>query len=352
MRSRSVTMRPRSVTATLAVTAGLSVLAAAAPVLAGSGPPPPGGGTYAHAVYSHITITGQGGGGPAVSTAQYFGPPCWLEPRFPGTRSWQPGDPVTLTAAGDADEYWWWFAQQQPQFAVGLGSSAQVRQEINRSFRRRQGGDGWWWVPAWLQGSAGLACAQGLVASLGLNNGFLEYTRPQVPPERNAPGLVNPLILREMARAALRLPGFTVATNPGPGRDDVNLPVWVWVRYTGPEQGSRTASVRLPSGALMWARVWTSAPTLAVSAGTAQARVYQQCGPAGSRYTGQAAALPPCGVTFLAPSTAGPYPLTVTATWRIYWADSTGAHGRFPPGVRVRTVPVSVREIQAINGGR
>src|SRR6266702_1820682 len=82
------------------------------------GPPPPGGGSYSHAVYSQVTISGQpgGSGSQSVNTGQYAGPPCWIEPRFTGANSWHRGDPVALTASGDADEYWWWFGAQEPAF--------------------------------------------------------------------------------------------------------------------------------------------------------------------------------------------------------------------------------------------
>src|SRR5262249_60659000 len=61
-----------------------------------------------------------------------------------------------------------------------------------------------------------------------------------------------------------------------------------------------------------------------------------------------------CGVTSLAPSTAGPYPITVTARWTVRWSDSTGESGTFasppwPVPAQTGTTTVTVREIQAIN---
>jgi hypothetical protein len=59
-------------------------------------------------------------------------------------------------------------------------------------------------------------------------------------------------------------------------------------------------------------------------------------------------------VTFLAPSTGGPYTITVTAQWTVRWSDSTGESGTFasppwPAPVQTGTTTVTVREIQAIN---
>jgi hypothetical protein len=93
---------------------------------------------------------------------------------------------------------------------------------------------------------------------------------------------------------------------------------------------------------------------VSVSVNTASARLYTNCGATGSRYAGNPGAIPPCGVTFLAPSTHGPYTLTVTARWTIRWTDSTGEGGTFasppwPLPVQTGTTNVTVREIQAIN---
>jgi len=135
---------------------------------------------------------------------------------------------------------------------------------------------------------------------------------------------------------------------------DVNLALWVWVGYAGPERPTDTASVPLPGGGTLSATVTTAPPQVSVSVNTAAARVYNNCGATGSRYTGDPAAIPACGVTFLAPSTNGPYKLTVTARWTVRWTDSTGEGGTFPSPpwpvpVQAGSATVTVREIQAIN---
>jgi hypothetical protein len=325
--------------------------AVAAPAGSGGPPPPGGGGTYAHAVYSHIQIAGgPGGQGMTINTGDYSGPPCWIEPRFTGGNSWQRGDPIALTPAGDADEYWWWFAGQEPGFAPNA-HDPQAAKLINDSFKKvqRSGGNGWWWVPAWLAGSSGMACALGLVSSLGLNNGFLDFTPPAHPGDSNNAGPINPLILREMARAAIRLPAITVTTNPAPARGVVNLPIWVSVAYQGNRHPSETASVPLPDGTLMWATVTAHNPAVQVTASTSSVRLYNNCGATGNQYNGDPTAVPRCGATFLAPSSGGPFTLTVTVRWTVSWRDYLGRAGAFPPASRSQPQLVTVREIQAVN---
>jgi hypothetical protein len=137
---------------------------------------------------------------------------------------------------------------------------------------------------------------------------------------------------------------------------DVNLPVWVWVTYNGSRSPADTASVPLPGGGVLSATVTTSQPRVSLSVSSpAQAQVAGNCGAAGSPYQGNAGATPPCGVTFLAPSTDGPYTITVTARWAVTWSDSTGDRGTFasppwPVPVQTGTVSVAVREVQSVNG--
>ena len=156
--------------------------------------------------------------------------------------------------------------------------------------------------------------------------------------------------MRRPARAAITLPGIRVTTNPPRAHGDVNLPVWVSVSYTGKRDPYERASVGLPDGSTMWAQVVASKPHVTLST-SASARVYNHCGATGSRYGGDPNAIPRCGVTFLAPSTGGPFTLTVTVQWSVTWTDSTPASGSFPPAAKTRAALVTVREIQAINSG-
>ncbi|HEV2376253.1 MAG TPA: hypothetical protein VGS19_29295 [Streptosporangiaceae bacterium] len=150
---------------------------------------------------------------------------------------------------------------------------------------------------------------------------------------------------------------MTVHTNPAVGRpSDVNLPVWVWMTYQGPMAPQDRAAVQLLGGGSLWASVQTARPTITLSVSDpGQATVYRNCSPTGSPYSGNPAAIPPCGVTFLAPSIVGPYTITVTATWRVTYSDAAARNVQFgpgwPPAVRTVSQPVTVREIQTVNNG-
>ena len=321
--------------------------AAAAP--AGSGP------AYSSFAYSQVGVTGDVNPGALGNPTAYTPAPCWVEPRFTGADSYRKGDPQP-SATGDADSYWWWFVGQEPALAGVLGRIQGLKEAVNKVFEARQGGGGWWWVPGWINaGVNGYACAMGLVHMLNFSAQYLEYLPPQTGGPA-APGHpIDGRILAALARAELALPAVKIFTNPAVGKpSDVNLPIWVGVRYAGPEQPTDTASVPLPGRGTLSATVATSPPQVSVSVNTGAARLYNNCGATGSRYTGSPAAIPPCGVTFLAPSSHGPYTITVTARWTVTWSDSTGERGTFtsppwPVPVQTGTTNVTVREIQAVN---
>ena len=337
-----------------AACAALAGLGQSVPALA-QGSLPAGGPAFSHFAYSRVQVTGDVGPGTLGSPAAYTPAPCWVEPRFTGTNSYRAGDPQP-SATGDADSYWWWFVGQEPALAGVLGRIQGLRQAVNKVFKARQGGAGWWWVPSWISaGISGYACAWGLVHRLNWSAQYLDYQFPQRGGPDTPGHPIDGRILADLARAELALPAIKVFTNPAAGQpSDVNLPVWVWVNYAGPEQPTDTASVPLPDGSTLSATVTTTPPRVSVAVSTGLARKYNNCGATGSRYTGDATATPPCGVTFLAPSTGGPYTITVTARWTVRWSDSTGESGTFasppwPAPVRTGTTAVTVREIQAIN---
>ena len=314
-----------------------------------------GGPVYSHFAYSQVSVTGDTNPAALASPTAYTPAPCWVEPRFTGADSYHKGDPQP-SATGDADSYWWWFVGQEPALAGVLGRIQGLKQAVNKVFKARQGGSGWWWVPGWINGGLnGYSCAWGLVHMLNFSAQYLEYLPPQTGGPATPGHPIDGRILAALARAELALPAIKVFTNPAVGKPgDVNLPLWVWVGYAGPQRPTDTASVPLPGGGTLSATVITSPPQVSVSVNTAAAHVYNNCGATGSRYNGDPAAIPPCGVTFLAPSTNGPYKLTVTARWTVRWTDSTGEGGTFPSPpwpvpVQAGSATVTVREIQAIN---
>jgi hypothetical protein len=353
----------------LAVSAGAAGVGGAPPALAqGSAAaggqaagaraaPSGGGGQFSALAYSHVTVSGSADPGALGGAGTYLPAPCWVEPRFTGADSYHPGDPQP-SATGDADSYWWWFASQQPGLYSVLGRIAGLKTAVNKVFKAKQGSGGWWWVPAWVNGGVnGFACATGLVQMLNFSAQYLEFEAPQHGGGDTPGHPVDGNILADLARAELVLPTFTVHISPAaPTPSDVNLPVWVWLTYNGARSPTDTATVPTPAGAL-WARVATSQPRVSISVSSpGQAQVYNQCGAAGSPYTGNANAIPPCGVTFLAPSTAGPYTITVTARWTVWWtaSDTPGQHQfaspPWPVPVQTGTSAVTVREVQSVNG--
>src|SRR5262245_46057103 len=170
--------------------------------------------------------------------------------------------------------------------SAGFPASSRPSTRCSRPSRASQGR---WWVPSWVNGGVnGFACATGLVQMLNFSDQYLEFEAPQGGGD--TPGhQVDGQILADIARADLVLPKFTVHTNPPPRvPSDVNLPVWVWVTYNGARSPTDTATVPTPAGAL-WARVTTSQPQVSISVSSpGQARVYNQCGAAGSPYQGNA----------------------------------------------------------------
>jgi len=347
MRTRLIT-----VTAACALLAGLgqSVPALAQRALpAGSSP------AYSHFAYSQVRVKGNVNPGALTSPTAYTPAPCWVEPRFTGAQSYHQGDPQP-SATGDADSYWWWFVGQQPALAGVFGRIQGLKQAVNKVFKARQGGAGWWWVPSWINsGISGYSCALGLVHTLNWSAQYLKYQFPQRGGPDTPGHPIDGHILADLARAELALPGISIVTNPAADKpSDVNLPVWVAVNYAGRKQPTDTARVPLPDHSILSATVTTSAPQVSISVNTGSARVYNNCGATGSRYTGDPTAIPPCGVTFLAPSTGGPYTITATARWTVRWSDSTGESGTFasppwPAPVQTGSTTVTVREIQAIN---
>jgi hypothetical protein len=346
-------MRTRLLTVTAAC-AALAGLGQGVPALAQRALPAGGGPAFSHFAYSRVQITGDASPGALGGPTAYTPAPCWVEPRFPGTNSYHKGDPHP-SPNGDADSYWWWFAEQEPALAGVLGRIQGLKQAVNKVFKARQGGAGWWWVPAWINGISGYSCAWGLVHRLDWNAQYLDYQLPQNGGPDTPGHPIDGRILADLARAELALPAIKVFTSPAAGKpSDVNLPVWVWVDYAGPRQPTDTASVPLPDGTTLSATVTTTRPKVSVAVSTSAARLYNNCGAAGSKYTGNATAIPPCGVTFLAPSSGGPYTITVTAQWTVRWSDSTEESGTFasppwPAPVQTGTSAVTVREIQAIN---
>lgn len=326
-----------------------------------SGVTPPTGPTYTKTVFSNIVVTGDH---ITQGYNEYYQPPeCWMQPYFYASQSYVQGDPRSGTpqTAPDADSYWWDVAALYPGLVGAIAHMPDARQEINQDFQAVQNGMNGpggpritpkyvWWAPNWLSGSAGWACAEGLIGSLNMNNGFLNLEPPQQPGAGTTGDITNQ-DLAALARAALRLPAVTVNTIPGgqsnPHSAVVNAPTTVYVTYGSNPQPQDRATVVFDGAGYLWAQITTSPPKVAISTNDPGATVS-----ANSACTAKSGPQS-CTVTFATPTAATPFTVTATVTWTVSWATSTGQTGTFttPPAVVVATHNDFVREIQAVNNG-
>jgi hypothetical protein len=175
---------------------------------------------------------------------------------------------------------------------------------------------------------------------------------PPLPP-------IPPQILAEYAYNHMKLPDPTVTVSPA-SRGFVNLATFVW--WHVPRTMWVTAALPDGQAATVVARVSGAASisTNPVGAGTISTA---GCGPGGSRHpvsgapaTGAGVA-PDCGVLWTQPG-AG-VTITVAVTWQVLFHQGTG-HGFFGqpvPGAgngittQGTSNPITVQEIQSINGG-
>lgn len=353
-------------TTMLAVIAGLAATGAALPATAhadggnGSGvtPPSTGGGTpsYSKVVQGNVTITGTPGATGDVN--EYYKPPeCWLQPWYKQPQSWVQSDPAgagSAASAPDADSFWWYMADQYQGLKMLIAHVPDARQEINQDFEDVQklqyppgvASDWVWWAPNWLSGAQGWACVQNLLGNAGMNEGFLNIQPPGKP--GNGGYEITSTNLAALARAALRLPGYRIITQPGtaPGTTAfVKSATKVYLQFNGAKDPTDTASATWQYGTYLSATITTTGPKVQITTNDPGATV---------SYDQADSCLPntPCTVTFATPSSTGaPFTITVTATWTVNWTASDGANGTFtdPPPVVQRTRTIVVREIQSIN---
>lgn len=308
---------------------------------------------YSVTVQGNIHVSGNTNGGGGINEV-YQPPLCWLQPWFNQPQSWQQGDPQG--SGTDADSFWWFMASQYPGLRQMIAHIPDARQSINDDFKMVQQGQNdngggpvaanWvWWAPNWLSSSAGWACAQGLVGSVGMNNGFLDLEPPQAPGA--GPGEITGQQLAGLARAALRLPTVTIHTQPNGGSNAtsayVNAPTKLYLTFAPNRQPHDRAVVQYTGGVYLWANITTSAPVITITTNDSGATIDNN---------GTCLINSKCSVTFNSPTDTGaPYVITVTATWTVNWATSNGLAGTFtqPPSQVTATHTVIVREIQSVN---
>lgn len=372
--------------AAIVLVAGLVAGVAAGPAVAAGGqgpvnpppvnppppPPPPSGGgggqtgggsssggTYSATVAENIVLSGDANTGYNDS---WTPPDCWLQPEFHQPQTYVAGDPSG--GQTDADSYWFWFGdhfQGFGQMLHGTGGFAEVNQEFQQEQNKQRpaawsgpdpiASDDVWWVPNWLNTAAGWACAQGLVASDNLSDGFLGMTPPSQPGAGGLGGEITTQDLAGLARAALRLPTLTVVTSP-PVSTEVNLPTYVAVEYqNGVINPSDTATVTFGDGTpYLSATVQAKLANVQITSNASAYQTHQAAGAGGQAQACAAVngkATSACSITFGAPSGATPYTITVSVTWTVTWSTSAGDSGTFqdtPPVTQ--TGNIVVREIQ------
>jgi hypothetical protein len=156
-----------------------------------------------------------------------------------------------------------------------------------------------------------------------------------------APPVVSPAVLAREARSRLKLPSAVVALNP-PGRELVNLPVWMWLAPASWKSQSATAT----AGAVSVTA--TARPVSATwSMGDGSSITCQGPGTPWSAGTDPRASSPNCGYTYLRPSSGAGYPVSVTVTWVVTWAGA-GQAGTVPGLETNGAANAVVQESQAL----
>jgi enoyl reductase len=318
-------------------------------------PPGPGGGgssngdTYISDIGGNYT----GGGG-----TPWTPPPCWVQPFFPQTDTWQAGDPSSQIT--DADSYYSWFVGQGAPAAESAAQMASEFQEI----QQRKAPAGWtgpkpikaddvWWAPNWVNSSTGYACAEGLAAEDDLSNQYIGLEPPlQAGQQSPLTGAINAWDLSQIALAKITLPKISIVTSP-PGTQArsavVNTPTYVAVKYRGHMDPSKTESASFIGLATIWASVQATVTSVTVSAspasGVSSTTGFGVPGQTCAAVNGEATSA--CSVTFGAPSGTTPDNLQVTVTWKVTWSNSDGVGGSLTPGSRSYSKTVTVDEIQS-----
>jgi enoyl reductase len=299
-----------------------------------------------------ITYPGRSTGGstkPLTSVdANWSPPPCWFGPKY--------------TPAQFKAEYTANFNKELPDvhgtFRSAMGMDmAHYKDGLDypggdkgyKDFNSAQAGKGMWW-------DVTVNPDASVIDQMDCNDQGVEWVpNGQLPPTGTL-HVITPEMLSKLAYAHTQVQGVTIDTNPT-GTQTVNLSTWVTLeeKYTTVKV---RASVDLGGGREIWAETSAQPQSVHIDAGTPEATVFPASGDCaikadgtvGAAYSGDAAADPPCGVTYRH-STAGqdPYQLNVTVNWKVSWTGSGGGPFALPDGRVDDPHPVTVREIQTIN---
>jgi hypothetical protein len=162
-------------------------------------------------------------------------------------------------------------------------------------------------------------------------------------------------MLAEYAYDEIDIPETEIELSPS-GDQIVNLPTWIWMQAADLEP--RTVRAELPINGV-WAETTAEPVSLTIDAGTEDAQLFPSSGECALRDDGRIGEPwdesregedPPCGLTYLRSTHGtGPYELTASLTWEVYWTGSqTEGRNPLPGGTFETTQTIVVEESQTI----
>lgn len=270
--------------------------------------------------------------GPVAPIGNWTPPACWYAPKYTPAEFKAYVEPIWNADSTGAS----WDAAQRDRYVNGKPYT---------DFNLDKADQGYWWdsyvnksfPPGWD------ACDKPYF-----------WVDKGAPPPADVPEAITPEILAKLAYAEIRVPTTQVTLKPD-GASKVNLPTWAWLDKADFHPVSVTASVPV----LNISATTTATPvSLKLEPGTSDATLFPasgECpinadGSIGAPYqAGNADQTPPCGVTYLRATSATPYNLKATITWKIHWTGTGTAGGDLPDGTFGHDQQVTVQEIQSVN---
>ncbi|MEO3767949.1 hypothetical protein [Streptomyces sp. B5E4] len=336
-----------------AVLLSTGILLTGSPAHAGADPPgsgargesdPDDGTISATATQVVVTQTGGAEGGKPISAVDtnWTPPPCWHEPVATPRELEQAVDAIENGNLVPVNSRLQWGVDLMHEHYRDGGDGNPENYNLDKQ------GEGMWWRavrnPHREDDIEAGECDQQLM--FWADNG----TAPDVPTA------ITPEMLAEYAYDSVKVPGTEIEMQPADDRLKVNLPTWIWQEPAAFEEVRVRAE--LP-GTGLWAETTATPTSLRLDPGTQDAVVHPEVGECainddgsvGRKYrSGDAEAVPPCGITYHRSSEAvgGSYELKASITWEVDWTGSGDTGGDLPDGLFETTYDVTVEEIQTV----
>lgn len=158
----------------------------------------------------------------------------------------------------------------------------------------------------------------------------------------------NPTALVQEAISEQSLPQPKISTSPPlPSGAVVNLPTWLWLNNADWHPVTATAAVdgfNVTAVATPVSVIWNMGDGKSVTC-TGPGTAYDPTRPDASQHSD-------CTYAFTRSSVNQPgsaFQVTASVQWRTTWQASDGTNGQLAAITRTATIPISVREIQAVN---